>query len=414
VALESGRWISPPILERTQLIDRKGQPNVKRWFLLLLSATLVACATRTPSPQETDRLFDDQAFAPPSVRINATDVFALSPEMKRYLETDVARLVRLRGRQHGLFDALYDRAQLKLEYDAGMTRNASEAFAARAGNCLSLVIMTAAFAKEMDFTIRYQNVFTDETWSREGDFYLSIGHVNLSIVRKRVEEPLTRNDSDSMTIDFLPPADLRGARTWAIDEATIVAMYMNNRAVESLTSGRVDDAYWWAREAILQDPRFMSAYNTLGVVYQRHGNFADAKRAFDFILEREPANTRAMSNLALVLHDQGNIAASMELTRKLDQMEPNPPFGYFKRGLAAMQESDYKTAKEMFTKEVDRAAYYHEFHFWLALAYMGLGEMEPARKHMTLAIENSTTRRDHDLYAAKLGRIQAMVPVLRR
>src|SRR5207249_7258659 len=59
---------------------------------------------------------------------------------------------------------------------------------------------------------------------------------------------LTRNDGDSMTIDFLPPADLRGARTWAIDEPTIIAMYMNNRAVESLTSGRMDDAYWWARE----------------------------------------------------------------------------------------------------------------------------------------------------------------------
>jgi len=386
---------------------------VKPWFLPLLSAVLAAC-TAAPSLQETDRLFNDQAFVPPSVRINAADVFALSPEMKRYLETDVARLVRLRGRHHGLFDALYDRAQLKLEYDAAMTRNASEAFAVRAGNCLSLVIMTAAFAKEMDFTIRYQNVFTDETWSRDGDFYLSIGHVNLSLARKKVEEPGKRNDSDSMTIDFLPPANLRGARTWAIDEPTIIAMYMNNRAVESLTSDRVDDAYWWAREAILQDPRFMSAYNTLGVVYQRHGNFAEAKRTFDFVLVREPANTRAMSNLALVLGDQGNMAASVELTRKLEQMEPNPPFGYFKRGLAAMQESDYKTAKEMFMKEVDRAAYYHEFHFWLALAYMGLGEMEPARKHMTIAVENSTTRKDHDLYAAKLGRIQAMVPVLRR
>ena len=274
--------------------------------------------------------------------------------------------------------------------------------------------MTAAFAKEMDFTIRYQNVFTDETWSRDGDFYLSIGHVNLSLVRKNVEDPSTRNDRDSMTIDFLPPANLRGARTWAIDEPTIIAMYMNNRAVESLTSDRVDDAYWWAREAVLQDPRFMSAYNTLGVAYQRHGNLAEAKRAFDFILEREPANTRAMSNLALLLHDQGNIAASLELTRKLEQMEPNPPFGYFKRGIAAMQEADYKTAKEMFTKEVDRAAYYHEFHFWLALAYVGLGEMEPARKHMTIAIENSTTRKDHELYAAKLSRIQATVPVLRR
>jgi len=338
----------------------------------------------------------------------------VSPEMKRYLESDVARLVRLRGRQRGLFEALYDRGQLKLEYDAAKTRNASEAFAARAGNCLSLVIMTAAFAKEMDFTVRYQNVFTDETWSRDGDFYLSIGHVNLSLIRKRMEDPLTRNDSDTMTIDFLPPADLRGARTWVIDEPTIVAMYMNNRAVESLTSGQADDAYWWAREAILQDPRFMSAYNTLGVVYERRGHFAEAKRTFEFVLAREPANTRAMSNLALVLSDQGNVAAAQKLRRKLDSMEPDPPFGYFKRGIAAMQNADYKTAKEMFEKEVARAAYYHEFHFWLALAHAAQGEMEQARKHMAAALENSTTRKDHDLYAAKLEKMQATVPVLRR
>ena len=348
------------------------------------------------------------------MRIDATDVFAMTPAMKAYLEGDVARLARVRGRQRALFDALYERSQLKLEYDAAMTRNASEAFEARAGNCLSLVIMTAAFAKEMGFIVRYQNVFTDETWSRSGDYYLSIGHVNLSLVRKRGEDPLIRNDSDTMTIDFLPPADLRGARTWVIEEPTIVAMYMNNRAVEALTAGHMDDAYWWAREAIVQEPHFLSAYNTLGVVYQKHGNLAHAKRTFDFILAREPANTRAMSNLALVLHDQGNLVAAAELNRRLEQMEPNPPFGYFKRGMAAMQAGDYRTARDMFAREVDRAAYYHEFHFWLALAYLGLGETDQARKHMTIAVDNSTTRKDHDLYAAKLGRIQATVPVIRR
>ena len=385
--------------------------DVKRLYSLLLPLLLAACAT-APTSQEAGQLFSDRLFRPPSAHIDAADVFALNPAMRDYLATDVARLARSRGRQRALFDALYERSQLKLEYDAAMTRNASEAFDARAGNCLSLVIMTAAFAKEMGFSVRYQNVFTEETWSRSGDYYLSIGHVNLSLVRKRIEDPLTRNDSDTMTIDFLPPADLRGARTWVIDETMIVAMYMNNRAVEALTSGRVDDAYWWAREAIVQEPRFMSAYNTLGVVYQKHGNLAEAKRSFDFILAREPANTGAMSNLSVVLHDQGNLTASAELARKLERMEPNPPFGYFKRGLAAMQNGDYRTARDMFAHEVDRAAYYHEFHFWLALAYVGLGEREQARKHMQIAIENSTTRKDHAIYAAKLARLQAAGPVV--
>ena len=385
-------------------------------LLALIAALLLvaACATAPPTPQQPERLFDDALFKAPSVNVSAASVFAVSPEMRQYLDHDVAKLVRSRGRQQALFDALYHPGQLKLEYDAGMTRNAAEAFAARSGNCLSLVIMTAAFAKEMGLTVRYQNVFGDETWTRNGDFYLAIGHVNLSLGRRPMEAQFGRNEYDLMTIDFLPPSDIRGQRSWVIDEPTIVAMYMNNRAVESLTTDHPDDAYWFAREAIVQQPRFMAAFNTLGVVYHRHGNLAEAQRAFEFVLEREPANTRAMSNLALVLQDQGRIAAAAEFTRKLQQMEPNPPFAYFKRGLAAMEQGNYRVARDMFAKEVDRAAYYHEFHFWLALADVGLGDMEGARKHMTIAIENSTTRKDQELYAAKLDRIRETVPVIRR
>jgi len=165
----------------------------------------------------------------------------------------------------------------------------------------------------------------------------------------------------------------------------------------------------------VQDSRFLTAFNTLAVVYQLHGNLAEAQQSLEYVLEREPANTRAMSNLASVLTARGELVAARDLRNRLEQMEPNPPFGYYKRGLAAMNEGNYKLAKEMFSREVNRAAYYHEFHFWLALAYVGLGDMEHAREHMSIAADNSTTRKDHDLYAAKLERLRASTPpVIRR
>ena len=72
-----------------------------------------------------------------------------------------------------------------------------------------------------------------------------------------------------------------------------------------------------------------------------------------------------------------------------------------------MNAGDYVRARELFAKEVDRAGYYHEFHYWLARAYVGLGDDLQARKHLQIAMENSTTRKDHDIYAAKFAWLSA-------
>jgi Tfp pilus assembly protein PilF len=357
---------------------------------------------QSPAP-----ILHDALFAPPSRPVHADDVFAASPAMKAFVATEIARLVRREGTRRGLFEALRDRAGLSLEYDSATTRNAAEAFAARKGNCLSLVIMTAAFAKEMGLPVQFQNVFTDETWSRNGSFYLSIGGT-------RVEPGYGHYDTDVMIIDFQPSADVRALRSWAIDESTVVAMYMNNRAVETLIAGAVDDAYWWARGAMLQDPRFLAAANTLGAVYRAHGNLREAQRALEYVLAREPANASALSNLVTVLAQSGDTAGAHRAAERLARIEPTPPFADFERGLAAMRAGDYRRARDMFAREVDRAAYYHEFRFWLALAELRLGDTEQARANLAIAVENSPTSADRQLYAAKLARLKAEIPVVRR
>jgi Tfp pilus assembly protein PilF len=374
--------------------------------IVLLASLLAAGCANIPAPLPADQLFNDHLFAAPSQRISSGDVFAVSPEMKRYLAADIAAEVKAEGPQQGLFDALYRRNQLQLEYETTMTRNAAQAFAARAGNCLSLVIMTGAFAKEMGLTVTYQQSYVDETWSRINDLYLSIGHVNLTLGMRR-SDFASRHDGDKLTIDFLPPADIRGMRSRVIGEQTIVAMYMNNRAVESMAVRQFDDAYWWAREAIGQDPKFISSYNTLGAIYERRGHLAQAERVLSYALASEPGNTQVMSNLVPVLKGLGRTAQANELARALAQLEPDPPFSFFNRGVVAMRAGDYALAKKWFAKEVERAPYYHEFHYWLAAAYVGLGEFDLARKHIKIAIESSPTRGDREIYTAKLDRINS-------
>ena len=373
--------------------------------VLLIPLMVAACATTPPAPPS--ELLNDHLFAAPSERISADDVFALSDGMKRYLAEEIDGRARGRGGRQGLIDALYNRSQLKLEYDSVMTRNAAQAFADRAGNCLSLVIMTAAFAKAMDLPVRYQSVVADDTVARSGDIHFFVSHVNLSLGSRPIEWGFERGRSDELTVDFVPAPQGGGQRVRPIREEMIVAMYMNNRAAEALVRGRLDDAYGWARAAIIEDPTFLSAHNTLGVVYQRHGDLAQAEAAFAYILEREPGNPRVMSNQVRLLGARGRVADAASLAAKLAQLEPNPPFSLFERGREAMRAGDFRAAKDAFAREVERAPYYHEFRYWLGSAHAALGETEQARKELATALEYSTTRKEHELYAAKLDRIRS-------
>jgi TolA-binding protein len=85
-----------------------------------------------------------------------------------------------------------------------------------------------------------------------------------------------------------------------------------------------------------------------------------------------------------------------------------PPYKFFDEGMAAMKAGEYASARQLFRKEVSRAAYVPEFHFWLALANWGLGDLPGARGEIAKALENSATVRDRELYGAKLAWLNEM------
>ena len=376
-------------------------------LLSLLAAGLIsACASAPKIAQAPAELIAGPQFGPPADRITTDDVFLASAEMKRYLAVEIADQLRVKGPQAGLIEALYEKAQLKLEYDATRTKTAAETFATRSGNCLSLVLMTAALAHQLDLPVVYQSAYLDPTWSRSGDLLFASGHVNVTVGR-RIMDARGPRDLSPMTIDFLPPTDIRRMRTREISEATVLAMYENNRAAEALFTGRIDDAHAWAIDALRKDPSYLVAYNTLGVIYMRHGDSAAAAKVFDYVLAQEPKNTRAMANLAETDDRLGRSEAANILRIRLAGLESDPPFHFFSLGLDAMRRADYVAARDYFAREVQRADYNHEFHFWLGLADWHLGDVSQAEKQLAMAMDTSTTRGQHDLYAAKLEWLQA-------
>jgi len=377
--------------------------------LLMLLGGMAGCSTVAERPAAAPAsLFVDSAFAAPSELVDATQVFALSPAMRRYLDVDMAPLLRKLGPQRGLVEALHRKAQLRLDYDTERTRNAAETFDVRSGNCLSLVVMTAAFAKALDQPIEYQALIGHEAWSRDGNLSLINGHVNIT-VSKRVIDRIQGYDPEGwVRLDFGALPLGRGAAMRTVSEATIVSMFMNNRAAEALVAGDRAQAYAYAREAVLQDTGNAGAVNTLAVIYRLHGLADAAERTLRHALVLDGEHRAALDNLARLLEAQGRDSEAVPLRQALRRIEAEPPFQQFDLGRAALARGDYAAARDHLLREMRRDPDYHEFHFWLAIALAGLGDTRGASEHLTLAQDNSTTKRDHALYAGKLERLKAL------
>jgi len=369
---------------------------------VVLALLLTACASAPPSRARDSALLDDSLFAPPTERIDPAAVFAISPQMQDFLDTEIAAEVSDKGKQLGLFEALYGkRGEPWLDYDATLTRTASEAYAAGSGNCLSLVLMTAAFAKALGLEVRYQSIDTWKSWSRDETLRYVNSHVNIVLLVP------TSLHKDDVVIDFLPITANQASRVRVVDEPSLVAMYMNNRAVELMSRHELDRAYWWVRAAMRQDPDSLDNVNTLAVIYNQHGRPLEAEHTLRWLLAQEPDNVIALDNLAISLRAQGRQADAEAVERRGSELRPVPPFYYFDLGQVALRDGKYLAAKKMFQKEMRRDAFYDKFHASLALAHYGLGELDKAQAQMAIAVDNSTTAADRALYSRMLARLRS-------
>jgi Tfp pilus assembly protein PilF len=414
-------WLQAPVLAARSSFSLSTVPAAARRLRsplrrlgaiagVVAAAVLAGCASTAPAlPPEA--LFDDGLFAAPAQRPDPAAVFALDAPMRQYLAGPIATRARQVGAQRALFDALYAGGrELRVDFDASATRTAAETFDARTGNCLSLVVMTTAFAKALGMTVSFQSPIVEEIWSRRGGLTIRNGHVNVTLGPRRIDFPhrvpgaylSVGMASSDLTIDFLPPEQLRGLRMRSVSEATLLSMYMNNRAVEALTAGRLDDAYWWAREGIRQDPGFTGSLNTLGVIFLRRGAPMQAERALRQALALESRNTLVLGNLAQALDRRGRPEEAAEVRRRLAALEPQAAYAFFDRGLSAAQAGDWALARRMFASEVALPNYDPEVSLWLGVAEYRLGHLDAARERLEQALKDGSTPDERARYAAKL------------
>lgn len=360
---------------------------------LAITCALGGCAVIGPPPA-VEAVLAGSRFAPLPLPREET-LFELSPAMRQFLAERLRASLRKHGPQLGLFHALSEGGHLHIDYDASHTRTAAETFEARAGNCMSLVLMSAALARELGLGVSFQLVEVPEIWTLSERLVMLNGHVNLSLSAAPLGQVST--EMGRYTVDFQPVDEARLSRVQPLAEATVVAMFFNNRAVELMEQGQLDAAFAHLRAALRSDPRHLNSLNTLGVLYRRAGDAERAERSLRLLLAHQPDNRHAVANLAGLWRELGREAQAAALERD----QPPPPFADFSEGLRLVAAGDWGAAVRAFERQLRRTPDFHGLHFQLARAHLQLGQSRQARHHLELAEELAPTSALRSRYQAK-------------
>ncbi|WP_228768339.1 tetratricopeptide repeat protein [Shewanella sp. TC10] len=385
---------------------------INSFYLLMISfvfSFLTACSstTQTKNTARVSTLFSDNDFN--SVTIPDTDtIFELPEEMANDIRKEYARSAGINGEKQAAnkWLAEYIGAQEGgFEYRDHYTRMASVTAEERAGNCMSLVVLSTAIAEVLGVPVKFQDIDVEPIWDRRGGFYLVNGHVNMKLLH--VDQPNTYSMRGSeILVDFLPERSIRAYKIQQINKQTLAGMYFNNVAAEALVRNEYDLAYALAKRAIELDPFYVNSINTLAVIYRHKGMDDLAEQAYRHVLQLEAKNITTLYNLAIILGEQDRLEEWKQVHKVLELARINNPFYYFDMAQQAYFEKQYQEALVWYKRAVDRADYRHEFYFGLSRAYWVTGDERRAKKNMEKALDLSIDETSQHRYR---GKLQAMM-----
>jgi tetratricopeptide (TPR) repeat protein len=218
----------------------------------------------------------------------APDPIAITPEVRAAADAIAGGTGGTVDQLKRIQDALFDRSRFTFDYDAGLTETAAEALAARRGNCVSFTNLFIAMARARGLRVKAGYLTRRVNGERRGDLVYVATHV-VAVY------PL---HDRSVVFDFYRSREDPGPQIRLLDDFELAALYVNNRAVESLSAGDFAGAGTRLDVVLKLAPNFAPGYGNLGVLRRRQGDTAGALDAYRHALAIEPRDPAILGNLA--------------------------------------------------------------------------------------------------------------------
>ena len=352
-------------------------------MLVFAAAALVAgCASAPPQHEAVPWLDAQFQYQPSLVTATPQELFRIDPQLEARLDASGLRGQSTSLKMKRLVETIIDKDHKGFAYRAGHSTVAAETWRTRAGDCLSLTVLTFSVARALGMNAIMQEVQTPTLYGRAGQLDVVNQHVNVLFPHFR-GDLMIESTAHDVVLDF-EPEHAAARRGTSLTENGIVARYYNNIAVEHMAIGDAQVAYAHFKQAILSDPAYASPYSNLAVLYRRGGHEREAEALLRRAISLESGTDVAMHELARLLKDQGRIADARELERKLEESRANDPYHWIGLAILDLQHNETRSAIYKLQRANDIAPTFGEVHRYLAIAYGRAGDLPKAREELAL------------------------------
>lgn len=367
--------------------------SIRIFYSLALLVVISACANNNSYDKSAkeraniDIPFNRALFLDDEKTINIQgDMFTLSLSQQSIILSAVNKKQEQGLKLHKALEAVLSTKLSNFTY-YGETYNAEKTMKLNSGNCMSLAILTTAYAKLLGLNFSYREVNTIPVFEKKNNLILSSSHVQTIIYDADFIENSGKFylQKPGVVIDYFPNKNNRVSKSF--DESTFISMYYRNLAADALVDNELTKAFILAEKAHNYDKQNIEAINLLAVIHRRAGDDQGAENIYQAGLQVEQSSLALISNYIMLLRKQERFEEAEIHQKNLDELNDPNPYHWLEPAYVAEKNQSINKAIRYYQKALVNAPYLNQAYIGLYHIYRERGHFTKAKNMLRKALE---------------------------
>lgn len=382
-------------------------------LLLFASVFLFGCELTEPTspsvqkvlPLSIHTIINHRLFTAQTVP-NETEIFALSSEEQAKFLRYYARHQQLGTRADRIISGYLEDSLTKFKYD-GKTLTASESLADMEGNCISLAILTEAYAHLAGIHTTFTEVSTVPIYEVQSGAILVANHFKTKLLAPEPTEEKGWNtfNKAGTIIDYFPVYD-----SVFIGNATkndLLAKFYGNRSVDNMLAGDLNKSYSYLIEALSYVPNDPELLNIAALLHKRAGDMSTAKHLFQIGFSEKLDSYNLLSNYLTVLDSNTDKETIAAIESRIEDVATTP-IDWLLLAKDAIHKGELSRAEALLNKVIDRVPYLPEPYIELAKINFQRGYTHKTQELLAVAKQKTRDKEKLALVEAKQAALKRL------